>query len=306
MAVFDAHCDVLLKMYEDPLIQFKDSEKLQANLDGMKEAGIKLQVFAIFVPPELRGEKAFEAARDMARIFHEKVIDNSMVVHVKDLAALNSLKENQMGAMLSLEGCDSIGKDLNKLKILLDMGVSSVGLTWNWANAVADGAMESRGRGLTPFGREVVGLLNQTNTWCDVSHLSERGFWDVMELADFPMASHSNAFTKCPHPRNLKDDQIRAIIRRDTVMGLTFVPYFLSKAGKATITDVLRHLDHICSLGGEDHIGFGSDFDGIDKTVEGLSSAFEYENLINELQKHYSEIQVWKFLHKNMETRLPK
>ncbi|OCA85400.1 diguanylate cyclase [Bacillus sp. FJAT-27225] len=307
MAIFDAHCDVLLKLFEDPSIEFKDSEKLQANLTGMRNSHIKLQVFAIFVPPELRADQSFTAACEMAKIFHEKIVgETNGIVHVKSKADLASLNKNQIGAMLALEGCDPVGKDINKLKEILGMGVSSVGLTWNWANAVADGAMEARGRGLTPFGREVVEVLNETNTWCDVSHLSERGFWDVMEIAEFPMASHSNSFTKCPHPRNLKDDQIRAIIRRDTVMGITFVPHFLTKAGKATISDVIRHLDHVCSLGGEDHVGFGSDFDGIEKTVEGLSSASEYDNLINELQKYYSEIQVTKFLYENMKKRLPQ
>lgn len=307
MNIFDAHCDVLLKLWEDKSIEFKNSPALQANLAGMQEAGVKVQCFAIFVPTELEQDKLFGAAEEMANIFHKKVVgENENIVHVKTRDDIAWLKENEMGAMLTLEGCDCIGSDIDKLKTLLGYGISSVGLTWNWANAVADGAKETRGRGLTPFGREVVALLNETKTWCDVSHLSERGFWDVIELADYPMASHSNSHTLCRHPRNLKDDQIRALIRRDSVMGLTFVPYFLNEAGDAGIDDVLRHLDHVCSLGAEDHVGFGSDFDGIEKTVERLGSSREYSNLVNELQKHYSEIQVGNFLFKNMEKRLPK
>ncbi|WP_059170183.1 dipeptidase [Bacillus sp. FJAT-27445] len=305
MNIFDGHCDVLLKLYEDKEIQFTNSPKLQASLNGMKSSGIKVQCFAIYVPTEIGPEHLFDAAEQMAKIFHEKVVnENEGVVHVRSKEEIVRLKENEIGAMLTLEGCDAIGSDIEKLKTLLGYGVSSVGLTWNWANAVADGAKEQSGRGLTPFGREVVELLNETKTWCDVSHLSERGFWDVIELSDYPMASHSNSYTLCRHPRNLKDDQIRALIRRDSVMGLTFVPYFLTQSGEAGISDILAHLDHVCSLGGEDHVGFGSDFDGIEKTVNKLASIYDYSNLVNELQKHYSEIQVEKFLFENMEKRL--
>ncbi|WP_316568557.1 dipeptidase [Neobacillus sp. YIM B06451] len=307
MKIFDAHCDVLLKLFEDKTINFKDSPSLQANFYGMQKSGVKLQCFAIYVPSELEKNRLFDAAEEMATIFHQKIVgENEGIVHVKTREDIARLKENEMGAMLTLEGCDCIGSDIEKLKTLLGYGVSSVGLTWNWANAVADGAKEPQGRGLTTFGKEVVELLNETKTWCDVSHLSERGFWDVIELADYPMASHSNSHTLCRHPRNLKDDQIRALIRRDSVMGLTFVPYFLNESGDAGIGDILRHLDHVCSLGAEDHVGFGSDFDGIEKTVDRLSSAYEYSNLVNELQKHYSERQVENFLFKNMEKRLPK
>ena len=306
MKIFDAHCDALLKMYEDKTIDFKSSSGLQADLAGIKKAGVKVQCFAIYVPSEIKQEDKFTAAEAMARIFHNKIIASSGgVVQVRNKHEIGQLKENEIGAMLTLEGCDAIGEDIGKLELLLNYGVSSVGLTWNWANAVADGVKEKRGRGLTKFGREVVDLLNQKKIWCDVSHLSERGFWDVMELADFPIASHSNSYTKCRHPRNLKDDQIRSLIRRDSVMGLTFVPYFLSTAEEAKISDIMNHLDHICSIGGENHVGFGSDFDGIDKTVLDLTEMAEYENLINELQKYYSEIQVEKFLYKNMEKRLP-
>lgn len=102
--------------------------------------------------------------------------------------------------MLTLEGCEAIGESLTQLRTLLRLGVRSVGLTWNDANMVADGALEQRGGGLTRFGKEVVQLLNEQQCWTDVSHLSERAFWDVMELAHYPIASHSNAYTLCPHP----------------------------------------------------------------------------------------------------------
>ena len=100
-----------------------------------------------------------------------------------DIAAL---EENEIGAILTLEGCDCIGQDLLKLQTLLRLGVTSVGLTWNYANMVADGALEQRGAGVSSFGQEVIRLLNAQSIWCDVSHLSEAAFWDTIQLADSP------------------------------------------------------------------------------------------------------------------------
>jgi len=291
----------------DKNIQFQKSDKLHITKESLTKTGAKVQSFAIYVPESIHPDMQFLAALAMVDIFHEKILKlHPEIKHVKTKADIHSLKQGEIGALLTLEGCDAIGSDLMKLKTLLHLGVSAVGLTWNYANAVADGALEPRGAGLSVFGKEVIKLFNKEKIWVDVSHLSESGFWDVMELADHPYASHSNTYTLCPHPRNLKDDQIKALIELDSVMGITFVPPFLSGTDQADITDVLRHLDYVCSLGGENHVGFGSDFDGIDTTVKGLESQFGYTNLINELLKYYSSSQVEKFLYSNMVARFPK
>jgi membrane dipeptidase len=150
----------------------------------------------------------------------------------------------------------------------------------------------------------MVRFLNEKNMWTDVSHLCEKAFWDVIEAAHHPIASHSNAYSICPNPRNLKNNQIETLIKKDSVIGITFVPPFLNKKGSAELTDIVRHLEHICSLGGEDHVGFGSDFDGISETVKGLSCYHQYENLIGTLQRYYSDRQVKKFLYENFHKRV--
>ncbi|MBT2660131.1 dipeptidase [Bacillus sp. ISL-45] len=307
MKIFDAHCDVLYKLFLDPTLEFANSPGLQVNLERLKTSNTKVQLFAIYVPESVHPELKFEAALRMADLFYEKVLTpHPQIKLVKDRMDIDRLTEDEIGAVLTLEGCDAIGQDLLKLRTLLRLGVRSVGLTWNYGNYVADGALEERGAGLSRFGRQVVQLLNDTGTVCDVSHLSEQGFWDVMESAEHVFASHSNCYSLCRHPRNLKDNQINALIDRDSVIGVTFVPEFLSgKKESATIDDIIRHLDHICSLGGENHVGFGSDFDGIEFTVSNLEGNEQYDNLWNELQKYYSDIQVRKFLHKNMATRMP-
>ncbi len=288
-------------MFLDPTIDFYHSDKLQVTLKGLEQSGAKIQSFAIYIPETVHPDMRFHASLKMVDIFYEKILKPyphlKLVQSQKDAARLQA---NEIGAILTLEGCEAIGSDMVKLKTLLRLGVTSVGLTWNNANAVADGALEPRGAGLSLFGREVVDQLNKHHCLCDVSHLSEQGFWDVIELASLPYASHSNAYTLCPHPRNLRDDQIKALIEINRVIGITFVPEFLSGTTSASITDIVRHLDYICALGGENHVGFGSDFDGTTHSVKDLQSINHYPHLIDELTKYYSSSQVEKFLYKNL------
>jgi membrane dipeptidase len=304
--IIDTHCDVLYKLFMKPELDFGKSEELQVNLERLIASGTKVQFFAIYVPESVHPDLKFQAALRMADLFYEKVLSkNPEMKLVKNREDILTLSDHEIGAVLALEGCDAIGQDLLKLRTLLRLGVRSVGLTWNYGNYAADGALEERGAGLSRFGKQVVALLNETDTMCDVSHLSERAFWDVIETSSKAFASHSNCHSLCPHPRNLRDEQIKALTTKNSVMGITFVPEFLSGRKEAKIDDVLRHLEHVCTLGGENHVGFGSDFDGIDFTVSSLSANEQYLNLINTLQKYYSEIQVRKFLYENMAERLP-
>ncbi|WP_057913341.1 dipeptidase [Peribacillus muralis] len=305
LAIFDAHCDVLMKMFIDPDISFLDSEKLHITKRGLLDEGGKVQCFAIYIPEKVHPDMRFQAALAMVDIFHEKILSEPEMKFIKTKADMESLKETEIGAILTLEGCDCIGNDLLKLKTLLHLGVSSVGLTWNHANLLADGALETRGAGLTDFGAEVVTLLNEKAVWCDVSHLSEAGFWDTIKRADFPIASHSNAYSLCSNPRNLKDSQIKALLQKNGVIGVTFVPQFLSNGYSASIKDILMHIDHICSLGGERQIGLGSDFDGIDHMVENLTAYKDYHVLVNELNRLYSSEFVNGLLFGNFARHFP-
>ncbi|MBN8191386.1 dipeptidase [Bacillus sp. NTK074B] len=305
--IFDAHCDVLLKLYLEPGSgAFQSVNALHITYPQLLQGNSKIQLFAIYIPSELKPGQRFQAAIEMVNSFYNQVLKpNPKLKLVTSKKEVERLSEDEIGALLTLEGAEAIEEDLTKLEILYRMGVRSVGLTWNWANAAADGALEPRGGGLTNFGHEMVAFLNGKSMWTDVSHLCENAFWDVMETADYPIASHSNAYSICPNPRNLKNDQIKALIKKNSVMGITFVPPFLNRKGSAEISDVIRHIEHVCSLGGEDHIGFGSDFDGIDETVKGLSTYIQYDNLINSLQRYYSDKQVKKFLFQNFYDRLP-
>lgn len=307
MKIIDLHCDVLFKLWKSKgTLRFINSPELKANKERLKEGKVKIQCFAIFIPPVIKVEDRFQMALDQIEYFKDEVLaKNSDMKQVKCLSDFQQLKEEEIGAMLTLEGVDCIGNDLQKLQILIDLGVRSVGLTWNYANLAADGILEPRGAGLTSFGKEIVRFNNKQNIFTDVSHLSERAFWDVIDLADYPIASHSNAKEICTHPRNLSDDQVKALFSKNGTIHIVYYPKFVAKKQNVTIMDLIKHIDHFCSLGGIRQVGLGSDFDGITTYIKGLENASKHQNLINELLKYYSEEQVRGFAGQNFLEQWP-
>jgi len=307
MAIFDAHCDVLLKLHEDSKLSFTTSDSLHVNYQFLKKGGSKVQCFALFIEPEEPQEIKFRIALNMIDIFNRKILAvHDDIKHVRTKQDIANLKQDELGAVLTLEGCDAIDFDLLKLRTLFRLGIKSVGMTWSNSNAAADGVEESRGAGLSDFGRQVVRENNRHKVWTDVSHLSVKGFWDVVEEADYLIASHSNARALCDHPRNLYDDQIEAIIKHSGMIGITFVTDFLREPDYASIDDVLKHIEHICELGGSSHIGFGSDFDGISLTPKNLDNYSFYPELVNCLQKLYPEELVNGFLFDHFYQAFPE
>jgi membrane dipeptidase len=177
-----------------------------------------------------------------------------------------------------------------------------VGITWNHANEAADGTEEARGGGLTNFGRNLVRELKKLGMVADVSHLSVRGFWEVIDEPELAVvASHSNCKKICPHIRNLDDEQIRALIAKEGLIGITFYPPFVKSGSEVFLDDVLRHVEHVLELGGENHLCFGSDFDGIEYKVIGLEHAGRIVALREALLKRYPERLVKKWAWDNAE-----
>ena len=307
----DLHCDALYKMMLDHRLSFADaggaeSGGLDVTADRLRAGGVDLQVFAIYLeePLSLRPETALRAAD----LFWEKVLSVPGFRLVRTAGDLDEAeRKGEIAALLSLEGADSLRGQWWALRLLHRLGLRLLGLTWNHANWAADGVMEPRGGGLTAAGRQLVRECEALGILLDVSHLSERGFWDLADMAGRPFfASHANARSVCDHPRNLTDDQIRAIIAVDGVIGVTFVPEFLADRGGATIDDVLRHAERVCELGGADHLGFGSDFDGIDRHVAGLEHPGRYPDLAEALLRRYPESMVRQFLGGNVRRFLRK
>ncbi|XID92441.1 dipeptidase [Paenibacillaceae bacterium WGS1546] len=297
MKIFDAHCDVLSKLLENPELDFvRGRQGLDVTLERMLEAGIGFQNFAVYLPERWAGE--FRYALESLDLFHERIVSEPQIRFVRTSRDLRlASEEGRIGALLSLEGVDSLNGNLAYLRILHRLGVRTVGITWNRANWAADGVLEPRNGGFTARGMELIAECNRLGLIMDVSHLSENGFWELIEAARKPVvASHSNASGISPRLRNLTDAQIRAVIHAGGVIGITFVSPFLSAEEPVGMDDILPHIDRICSLGGSRCIGFGSDFDGIKQWIVGLEHAGKYDRLVNLLLKHYREDDVERFV----------
>jgi membrane dipeptidase len=307
LKIIDLHCDALLKLWEGKgSINYTNAEELDTNFNRLKEGQVMVQCYAIFIYPNAKSDQKFQIALDQIDYFYTEVLGkNPAMKQIKEWEDFTLLKDGEIGAMLTLEGVDAIGNDLQKLRILYQLGVRSVGLTWNNANLAADGVGEPRGGGLTSFGKEIVQFNNDHRILTDVSHLSIKGFWDVMELANYPIASHSNARALCEHPRNLYDDQVKAMFGRGGMIHVVYCPPFVKEDGNANLSDLIKHIDHFCSLGGVKQVGLGSDFDGITTFVKDLEDSSKYQNLINELLKYYSEDEVKGFAYQNFLNYLP-
>lgn len=295
MNVIDLHCDVLYKLsiMEEP-VSFHNDPSLQANKERLLAGKVNVQFFAIFVAADLSPAEKFMSAIRQIELFHSHILaPNPDIIHITDWSQLDQLGEQEIGAVLTIEGVDMIGESLEKLELLLNAGVKLVGLTWNHANAVAHGADEPSHLGLTTFGHEVVKLLNSRNIIVDVSHLNEQSFWDVLKEAKHVIASHSNARSLCDHPRNLTDDQAIALVRKGGHIHLVYYPLFIKTEVKSvTIEDFMNHFVHLARTVGVEHLGLGSDFDGISVFIEDLQDASKTQRVINALKEHFEDDQI--------------
>ncbi|MCM3782882.1 dipeptidase [Neobacillus mesonae] len=303
MPVVDMHCDVLSKIQMNTGLNFKEGPGLDVTLKRLQDGGVALQTFAIYLSEKL-GPSKFEYILKQIELFNQlgirSVYSQEDVRDLrKELAAQNHVSEQR--GVLSLEGVDGLEGNLYYLELCYRLGVRIVGVTWNYANWAADGILETRNGGFTNKGRELIKKCNEIGMLLDVSHLSEKGFWELTDATKQPfVASHSNTREVCPHPRNLTDGQIRAIIALNGRIGMTFVPWFVKEKGPVVSSDVIKHIEHVCELGGAEHLMFGSDFDGIHEWIQGLEHPGKYQAFVDILLKHYSESVVRGFMHDNI------
>jgi membrane dipeptidase len=261
---------------------------------------VGVQVFALFTAPKFAPHHSHARALALLRAFQAEV-----AAHRDDLAAVTSVAEihrtleaGRLAAVLSIENGDAIEDDPGRLEAFYEAGVRMFSLTWNPSNRLADGAFGDRHGGLTPFGRQVVRRLQELGMILDVSHLSERSFWDAVEISRGPLiASHSNAASRTPHPRNLSDAQIRALAGRGGVIGINFYPDFL---GGASVARVVQHIDHLVSIGGVGCVAMGSDFDGISRAPRGLENPSKFPALCHILAGHgYQPEEIARMMGEN-------
>ncbi|MDR0898396.1 MAG: dipeptidase [Oscillospiraceae bacterium] len=290
--IADTHCDTLLGRSR-PNDASAPRRALDITPEGLRAGGVTLQVCALFagsVGPSGVGENAPRAMANAQLAALHQLTDAG----IRQVDSPFDAKPGEHCLMLSIEGGEIIGDSLDTLRYFRKLGVRLLALTWNYENLLAYPHCAGGQHGLKPFGWEVVREMNRLGIAADVSHLGEGGFWDLIFHNDKPpMASHSCCRKLRNHTRNLTDDQIRALIDRGGWIGVNFYTAFLTDTGHATAETVVDHIAHIAKLGGIGHVGFGSDFDGIDSAPVDVSNASEIPNLLAALRRRgFSETEI--------------
>lgn len=327
--------------------------KTHSDLSRFRQGGVDVQVFSIFCDESFGKGVAYKYAnREIDSLYATVARNPAKMMMVTNPAELKTaVAQHKLGCMMGVEGGHMIEDNLSYVDSFYKRGVRYMTLTWNnstdWATSGFDEANKGdslKHKGLTDFGKQVVRRMNQLGMLVDISHVGEKTFWDAINTATKPViASHSCSYTLCPVPRNLKDDQIRAIGKNGGVIHLNFYSGFLDssfasrnkafnakhrseldslkklKWSRIDIGDwviahypaeaenirpplslLLDHLDYIVKLIGVDHVGLGSDFDGINSSPQQLDDVTTYPVITKELLKRgYKKQEIKKILGEN-------
>ena len=267
MFVFDLHCDTLFKFFENQRYSISENNGHISDV-GLKNGGYLAQCFAIYQPTDITGDSGFDYFKKQYDVFKNAVSKSLVLELATDRNEIEKNRKNgKVSAVLTVENADFLQNDLKKLKTVEEKGVKILGLVHNGENCL--GYPHSNDKALSElslkgFGREVVEALNSTNITVDVSHLNVGGFWDVARLSKKPfVATHSGCSAVFKHSRNLCDEQVKAIAQSGGVVGCVFYSHFLNGTDTTDIDSILRHLEHLVKVGGEDVAALGSDFDGM-------------------------------------------
>lgn len=301
MKTIDMHCDTLMcELIENGKKgSITHCPKFSVDVDRLVKAGAIAQFFAIFMLREQDYKKEHVPAVD-----YEDYIDGCVQIYERTLRenpdtlarARNAgeieqnYKNGKVSAVLTMEDGVAVYGKMENLKRYYELGVRALSLTWNYENCFGYPNSTDRRimeQGLKPFGKEAVSYMQQLGMLVDVSHLSDGGFWDVIEIAQKPVAAtHSNARSICNHPRNMTDEMIRALGENGGVMGINFCPAFLDEREDpvSSVERMVAMARHESNLGGMEVVALGSDFDGIEGTLE-IRDPLNMELLADRLKK---------------------
>jgi membrane dipeptidase len=341
----DAHNDTVQHVLYENVDLGKRLPDGMVDLPRLEEGGIHVPFFALWVPTFYHGSEAVRRTLDLRDAF-ERVLSQhpgqiELATSARDIRRI--LGEKKIAAVLTIEGGHQIDDDLAVLRMYRRMGILSMTLTHfrnnHWADSSTDKAEHN---GLTEFGRQVVREMNALGMIVDVSHVSDKTFYDALGVTTKPViASHSSCRSISDVPRNMTDDMLRALARNGGVVGVNFAPPFLNQqdaeemkktisqknalepnltgkaldefaakdyfhdkaeihAGHATVKDAAACIDHVVKVAGIDHVGLGSDFDGITSVPQGLEDVSKVPNLTSALLKRgYSEEDIKKIMGEN-------
>ena len=298
MNLFDLHCDTLYKAVTQNLPL--DDKSMQVSQILNKDSK-RLQCYAIWIPDVFTPEKAEE-------IFYsanKKLYDECERLNIKLIGQNESIskcfKNNNYSALFTIENSTALNGNIENVEKFAKLGVKIITLTWNAANAVGDGADVSNSKGITDFGKRVVREMEHNGIVVDISHASDKLFYDVAEIANRPfIATHSNSRSVTNHRRNLTDEQFKIIKDRNGIVGINFHRDFLSdNPDSASKYDLLKHIDKFLSLGGESTVCIGTDFDGcnLPDDITGSESLAEIYEML--LIQNYKESVIRKIFYEN-------
>jgi membrane dipeptidase len=241
----------------------------------------------------------------MFRAAYRKLVEQCSKFDIRIINSYSDIIEitnnGGRGAIFTVENASVLAGKLENIELFSDFGVKLVTLTWNGRNELGDGAMVSHSNGIRPFGIEVIKKLEEKKIIIDVSHASDRLMYDIFNHTTRPLvASHTNSRAVAKHKRNMTDEQFLTIVKRGGIVGLNLHKFFLNTDGdKANKYDVLRHAEHFLSLGGEESLCFGADFDGCNLPVDilGIDTISDIYELF--LKENYNEDTVKKIFYEN-------
>ncbi|MGI5876825.1 MAG: dipeptidase [Dethiobacteria bacterium] len=303
--VVDSHCDTVHYFTGEK----GDYDFVQRNsiahldLPRMEEGGIKIQFFALFIEPEYKPFGSLKRCLHLLNFYYKTVEPChdrlETIYNIDDLERINN--QDKMAALITIEGGEALEGDIGVLRMLFRLGIRGVGLTWNQRNNIADGIGEREANGgLTLFGKKVIREMNELGMIVDLAHISEKGFHDVLALTDSPViVSHANSRALCGHPRNLTDQQLKLLKQNGGIIGLSFYPTFIDEKAPS-FEKLLDHFEHVAHVIGVEHLGIGSDYDGIKSAVEGLNDVSFLPALTEGLlSRGFKEKEIGKILYGN-------
>ena len=273
----------------------------KVNLPFMEEGRIDAAFMVAYIPQGERDEASLAKATAYAEerlkeVIRQEQLNPTRMGIARTPDDLLRLKQaGKKAIFLGIENGYALGKDVNNVRKFRDMGVSYITLCHNGDNDLCDSARgKGEWKGLSPLGKQMVAEMNRLGVMVDISHAAESTFYDVLECSRYPIiASHSSARALCNHPRNLTDDQLKAIAGQGGVVQLCLYKGFINEeAEKASVSDAIRHINHMVDLIGVEHVGIGSDFDG-DGELIGCRASNELINITMHLLKEgYSETDI--------------
>ena len=302
MRIFDLHADI----GPDVLNQHhlgKDNVLLTRHSDKC----LKGEVSAIAMASFFSGKETYEEMQEMILTL-ENELDHQNVW--QRVLSGNDLKSDRPLALMSVEGmCGIKENECEAIEWMYEHGIRLASLCWNEENALASGVKGNPDHGLSEMGRNVISKMDELHMVIDVSHANEKTFWDILDCSKgFVIATHSNAYTLCNHPRNLKDEQIRAIAAKGGLIGMNSCAYFIDHdLTKVTVDALAKHAAYIKNLVGIDHLACGFDFmdffgeEDADYIINDMKDASYAQNFIQALKNnHFSDCEIKKIAYQNV------